>query len=226
MLIDFVLPSFKLNPNLMRYWGRDFTIIFISFATPILILAINTIKLFINEKQFFKDKRFWFFVFWFPVTLLPVIFLPQHKSSYYLALSLSALWTVVGLITFAGYRFFKVIFVIAALLLFATTANLATTTYPAAAWGKLAEKIIKEITTAYPTLPKGAVIYFKNDPNYPNLTTEWGGSSRQVSFILNGSDALALIYKDPTIQVYYEDLDQPPENISGAKIYEITAKIF
>lgn len=222
MLIDFVMPSFKLNPTLMRYWGNYFIIIFASFAFLVLILVLNTIKLLFNNREFFKDKKFWFFVFWFPITLLPVIFLPQHKSSYYLTLSLPALWTVVGLIILAGYRSLKVIFIMAALLLFATTANLATTTYPAAVRGKLAERIIKEITTTYPTLPKGAVIYFKNDPDYPKLTAEWGGSSRQVSFILNGSDALALLYQDPTLKVYYEDMGEPPKG----KIYEITAKIF
>lgn len=226
MLIDFVMPSLQLNPNLMKYWGNYFVVTFISFAFIVLTLVLNTIKLLLNNRRFFKNKRFWFFVFWFPTTLLPVIFLPAHKSSYYLALSLPALWTVVGLLVLSGRKFFIILFFLSALLLFATTANLATTTYPAATRGKLAEKIIKEITATYPTLPKGAVLYFKNDPDYPNLTAEWGGSSKQISFILNGSDALQLLYKDPTLKVYYEDLNKPPINDSDVKIYEITGKIF
>ena len=222
MLIDFIGPLLKLNPNLMRYWGNFFVAIFTSFALIVLILGFNIIKLLLGNRVFFKDKKFWFFVFWFLITLLPMLFLPAHKSSYYLALSLPALWIVVGLLIFVGPRILIILFIISAFILSATGANLAITTYPAAVRGKLAQKIIKEITTTYPTLPKGAILYFKNDPNYPNLTPEWGGSSRQISFILNGSDALALLYKDPTIKAYYEDLNQP---LPGGKIYEITLKI-
>ena len=111
-------------------------------------------------------------------------------------------------------------------MLSATSTILQRTTYWAAERGRFAEQLIKQVITAYPTLPKGSIIYFENDPNYPFVATDWGSSSKQASLILNNADALRLVYKDPTLEVYYEDLDKLPGDYSKDKIHNITAKIF
>jgi len=61
MLVDFVGPGLKLNQNLFRYWGKEFTLIFCLFVIQILILFL----LILNK---------------------PVLFLPVHKFTYYLTL--------------------------------------------------------------------------------------------------------------------------------------------
>lgn len=78
--------------------------------------------------------------------------------------------------------------------------------------------------STYPTLPKGAIVYFKNDPQYPFLTQEWGGTSKQASLILNGADALQLLYNDPTLKVYYEDLSSIPYDTPD-KLFTVVARI-
>lgn len=239
MLIDFVFPSFKLNPSLMRYWGNYFIIIFSSFFISLSLLAFGFIYM-LKRRTFFLDKKMIFFIFWFFISLIPVILLPLHKSTQYLETGLVAFWTIIGLIIFNIYRIaglsrirlerkvVKICIVFLVLSLFAlsaTSAILQRNTYWAAERGRYAKQLIEQITTTYPNLPKGAVIYFENDPNYPFISYEWGSSSKQAAFILNNEDALRLVYKDPSIRVYYEDLSKPSDALGG-KIYKITAKIF
>lgn len=235
-LIDFVKPGLQLNPALMRYWGQYYIIIFITFAFAIIGLAISLGYLLLKKKEVFSDKRFWFFLWWFPAGIAPVIFFPSHKSSHYLVFTLPAFWTVIGFIAINFYSSLRKsypklaisissILILALILLSVTSIRLEDSTYWAASRGRLAEKLINEVKAKYPTLSKGGVVYFQNDPNYPFLTKEWGGTSKQASIILNGSDALQLLYKDPTIKVFYEDLGGLPSKINKENIYTITAKI-
>ncbi len=248
MLIDFIFPGFKLNPSLMRYWGNYYMVIFSTFLISLLLLLIGTIYLLIKKNKLFFNKKFLFFVFWFAFSLVPVILLPLHKSTQYLATGLVAFWTIIGLIILNVYqssrfplvnldkigvkwerqvvRICLILLIISLFILSVTSAILQRTTYWAAERGRYAEQLIKQVTTAYPTLPKGSIIYFENDPNYPFVATDWGSSSKQAAFILNNSDALRLIYKDPSLKVYYEDLDKLPVNYSKDKIHNISAKIF
>lgn len=227
MLIDFVLPGFKLNPALMRYWGNFYSVIFSAFGVIIAILTTTIIYLFTSKKFIFQNKKFLFFLVWFPLGLIPVIFLPAHKSAYYLYPVLPAFWAIIGYLILNTHlsRILVVIFCITAFVLSATSINLGHTTYWAAQRGRVAQKLINQVKSQYPTLPKGAILYIENDPNYPFVAKEWGSSSKQAAFILNNEDALRLVYKDPTLKVYYEDLIKPPNYLKD-KIYKLTAKIF
>lgn len=233
MLIDFVLPGFKLNPTLMRYWGDYFKIIFPTFFVAMIILASATVYILLREKEGFKQKKFWFLIFWFPVALAPVIFLPFHKSTYYLAPALPGFWGAMGFLILNTYWDIKekqpklamgmMSFLIGVLfLLSATSISLGNTTFWAATRGRLAEKLINQVASIYPTLPKGSAVYFTNDPNYPFVADEWGGSSKQAAFVLNGNDALRLLYKDPTLKVFYEDLGGIPQDFPEDKVYSLT----
>lgn len=83
-LVDFVGPGLKLNHNLFKYWGREFTIIFSLFAIQILILGVSVINKFKNVLK--EWKVYLFSIVWFIFTLVPVLFLPVHKFTYYLTL--------------------------------------------------------------------------------------------------------------------------------------------
>lgn len=235
-LIDFVLPGFKLNPTLLRYWSNYYIFIFPSYFLSIILLGVAAIYLILSKRLLFKNKVFLFCLVWFPLGLLPVILLPLHKSTHYLIISLPAFWTILGYIILNFYQEFKkkntllskmclAASIFSLIILSGTSAILGSSNYWAASRGKLAEKLIKEVKNTYPTLSKGAIIYFKNDPNYPFLTKEWGGSSKQASVILNGGDALQLLYKDPTLQVFYEDLGSPPKENPAKTIHVSVIKI-
>lgn len=233
MLIDWVRPGLKLNPSLMRYWSDYYYIIFPTFFLSVFIFLTCLVYVFSQKVKLLKDKRLFFLVLWFIITLLPVAFLPLHKSTYYLLPALPAFWAVVGYIIF-NYKSLRqkeshlpgvilAIFIVSAFLLSFTSARLGNQTYWAAARGRLAGQLIREIKEKYPTLPPGAGVYIKNDPRYPFVADEWGGTSKQAAYVLNNEDALRLFYKDPTLEVYYEDLRGVPKDMS--KVFEITAKI-
>ncbi|MBU1031628.1 hypothetical protein KKE03_01750 [Patescibacteria group bacterium] len=230
MLIDFVQPGFKLNSALMRYWGNYYLIIFSAFFISLFLLITGTTYLLIKKNKLFLNKKFLFFALWFIFSLVPVILLPLHKSTQYLETGLVAFWTIIRLIILNVYRLktariFCAVLIISLFTLSATSAILQRTTYWAAERGKYAKQLIEYVIALYPTLPKGAIVYFENDPNYPFVAKDWGSSSKQASFILNNEDALRLIYKDPTLKVFYQDLIQPPINPEN-KIYKIKAKVF
>lgn len=229
MFVDFVGPKFALNPNLMKFWGDYSSGIFFFGTVAFTILAMCVILAF---RSTIGDGRFWFLVLWFPIALSPVLLLPLHKQTYYLTPALPAFWGVVGIVVFSAYKRFekkkkglvKVFagaFLVSLIMLSVASATLAELTYPAARRGKIGKKLISDIRAKYPELPKGATVYFQNDPNYPKISGDWGSSSKQAAFVLNGSDALQLLYKDPTLKVVYEDL---AEILPEGEIYSLIAK--
>lgn len=223
MLIDFVLPGFKLNPSLMRYWGNYYIVIFITAAFSFLILSAMLFFSFLRKGVILK-KEFIFAAIWFIVAISPVILLPAHKSTHYLIFALTGFWSLIALLAFNFPRKAIIVLFILLFTLQAASIKLGEKTHWAATRGKLAEKLIKDIKSKYPILPKGVIIYFENDPSYPYLTKEWGGTSKQASLILNNSDALQLLYKDPSLQVFYEDLGGMPKDFPPDKIYSLVAR--
>ena len=166
-----------------------------------------------------------FFVFWFPAGLLPVLFLPWHKSTYYLAPALPAFWGAVGYLVYKVNPKLLGILAIVLLTLNVASVRLGDSTYWAAQRGRIAKRLIDRIKIEYPDLPQGAVVFLKNDPSYPLVAEDWGGTSKQASFILSGSDALQLLYEDPSLKVYYEDLGGVPGDIPEDIVFPITARL-
>lgn len=207
MLLDFVGPGFKLNPALLKFWGDYFRLIF-----PLFLVVVFFI--FLTIKSLIRDRFFRLFVFWFTIAIVPAAILPLHRSTYYLAPALPAVCGIVGLVVDKLLKKSKIlasVFLMSLILLSFVSVKLGDKTYWAATRAKIAEKLLKDIKASYKTLPKGATVYITNDPSYPFITGDWGGSSKQASVILSGSDALALVYNDETIKVFYEDLHPRPE---------------
>lgn len=217
MFLDFIGPKFSINPNLMKFWGDYVAGIFFFGLVAATVFVMNFLVS--VRAGILKDRKFWVLLFWLILALSPVIIFPLHKSTYYLNPALPAFWGLMGLVTVYSYEWLKKInirivgfligaFMASAISLSFISVALAKVTYPAANRGRIAEKLVGDIQIMYPQLPKGAVIYIKNDPNYPKISGDWGGSSKQAAFVLNGSDALQLVYKDPNLRVVYEDFDR------------------
>lgn len=234
MLVDFVGPGIKLNPNLMRWWGSYFKLIFPTFFLVVISIFGATVYLFLNQRKIFKNKNFWFLVLWYPIAIAPVIILPWHKFLHYLNPALPALFGIVFFVILAFYdllikknkilaKIFLIGFCFVLFLLSFVSIKLEEKTYWPINRGKIAKNLVEQIKQTYPILPKGATLYFENDPEYPKIAPEWGNSSTQAYYALSGKDAVQLLYNDPTIKVYYEDLEKPPEEID--EIFPITAII-
>lgn len=224
MLIDFVPSGLKLDPRLMRFWGGYFSIIFPSFFATLGLLIFFLFK---SVKNLLKkaDKRFIFLTLWFPASLGPMLFLPAHKQTYYLGFGLVGFWASIGYLVFVANKktskLLITIFIAVLLVLNATSIKLAEKTYPAINRGKLAQKLIADMKSQYPTLPKGATVYVKNDPDYPYIADEWGGTARQASFVLSNENAFQVLYDDPNLKVYYEGENEP----KSGDYFEIEAHI-
>jgi hypothetical protein len=223
MLVDYLGGGFKLNPNLMTNWGEYFKFIFPAFFGFIAILVFS-LKSFIKDSKLFKDRKFWFLCFWFIVGLLPVLFLPIHKKTYYLQISLPALGGIIAYVLHKQAKLIITASIVVFLVLNISSIKLADRTYWAAQRGRVAEKLIKDITTEYPTLPHNAILIIRNDPSYPFISKEWGGTSTQAYFALNDKDALQLLYKDKDLIVLYEDKDNVPNKFEDIT-YSFIARI-
>lgn len=234
MLIDFVNSGLKINPDIFKYWSKEYIIIFSSFIGVLWILFLNFVYLVIKKKilNFIYDLIFLFTGFTF--ILLPVLLLPLHKSTYYLSPALPLFWLAIGLIVVKNfYKYSETnskasqkIFIITFFMLFLlsfVSSELGKTTYWAASRGKISKKLITDIEKNYPELDKGSSIYFRNDPNYPFVSKDWGGTSKQAYFALNNQDGLQLFYRDPNLKVFYEDINKPKNNLQN--VFPITAKL-
>jgi hypothetical protein len=87
MLVDFVGPGLKFNPNLFKFWSADIIPILAIFVVVVALLLFLVLKV----KKDLKDRGGCLLIFgflWFLITLLPVVFLPLHKFTFYLTLPL------------------------------------------------------------------------------------------------------------------------------------------
>lgn len=236
MLIDFVRPGLRLNPSLMRHWGNSYSIIFTFFFFSLFLLGMILFYIILKGRRYLKDKRFWFFALWFTVSISPVLLLPLHKSTYYLGTGIGAFWAAIGFLVFNAYwkigsknsNFANALLggiVTSFILLSVASVKIGESTYWAATRGRVAKRLIREVLSKYPAVPRKSAIYFANDPDYPFVAEDWGGTSKQAAFVLNKEDALQLLYKDPKLRVFYEDLGGVPGDFPEDRVYSLVAKI-
>ena len=83
---------------------------------------------------------------------------------------------------------------------------------------------MEQFTKEYPFVPKGSTFYILDDPSYPYIAKEWGTSSKQAFYILSGSDALKLLYKDTSIETYYQAVGGLPKGVDEKKVINFIAK--
>lgn len=229
MLVDFVGPRLALNPRFLQLFPLFAVIIFTCLAILLAYFLLAGFYLLFKKREFFGDKAIWFFVAWFLITISPVLLWPQHKFSFYLTTPLLGFSAVVSLVVLEIKGSLErgitggIVFLL--FLLSFTTIKLSKRTYWVITRAKIAKNLVNQVKDKYPRLSPGAVVYFKNDPHYPVIAKEWGGSSRQAYFVLSGPNALQVIYDDYSLEVYYEDLGVPPENVPQENIFPITAVI-
>lgn len=226
-VVDFIGPKLTVNPNLMKWYGSFFKVVL-----PLFILWGLTVSyfVFIFRNKILQSKILWFILVSYLISLSPFLLFPQHKSSYYL--TLASVWFSILLALLLSWAFEKqkrikilgLMTLIAFIVISHQTINLNKITYWAAKRAKAAQFLVNDLKKVYPSVPRGSVFYIKNDPDYPVIAKEWGSSSRQAFYILSGSDAFKLLFRDSTIQVYFEDINKPPVSLSDSKTIDYTAK--
>lgn len=219
-LTDFVGSGLKLNSNFIKWYPLYFKVT----TVAMFLLVTSLLVLIIRYKHGLRNKVFVFFILAFTFSIAPFLFFPQHKFIYYLSFAYP--WFCAGLayvlsMAAGKIRLFSAIFILSFLTTALFTINLYKFTYWAAKRAEAAKVIISSVKQKYPDVEKGTIFYIDNDPNYPDIAKQWGGSSKQASYILSGSDAFKLIYNDPNLKVYFQDIELPP---IGVKTLVYTAK--
>lgn len=89
MLVDFVGPGLRFNPNLLRYWSSQIIPIFVLFVSQIILIFYILVRGFKKVLVVHKSASMILFcIGWFVGTLVPVLFLPIHKFTFYLTVPL------------------------------------------------------------------------------------------------------------------------------------------
>jgi hypothetical protein len=203
-LVDFVGSGLKLNPSLFK----------ISPPLPYLIIGLGllfsawfglqTLLAFIKQKRRAKILAF---CLWFGITLLPFLPLSGHKFAYYLEIPLFGMACLMALVLTSSKVKAWVGVGLYILLSFLTVRY-----YEQTYWGinrpKLTKTIFAELKAKYPSLPKGAILYFKNDPDYQFVSEDWGGTSTQAKIAISECNGPQFLYNDFSLKCLFED-DNP-----------------
>jgi hypothetical protein len=126
MLVDFIGPGLKLNPNLFLYWGSQYRTIFVLFALELALILAAVIGKRKEIKKFISLYSFG--ILWFAVTLLPVLFLPLHKFAFYLTIPLLGLVLILGQLL-SKQKIQTVIFILVWLTISIVTLNITRQTH-------------------------------------------------------------------------------------------------
>lgn len=148
MLVDFVGPGLNINPNLIKYWGRDMLFILTPFIGGIAMIVYKFITL---RNWLWKNYKIILFgMYWFIVTLVTVIFLPLHKFSFYLTIPLIGLVVIIAKLFEKSLRSTVIIFCLLWVLVSYATLNLTRNTHwitrGAQIAGRVTDYISKEVS--------------------------------------------------------------------------------
>lgn len=226
MLVDFVGPQLAIKSEFTRWYGYYAKVVF-----PLLFSIVSLLFLIIlSLKKIIFTRLLIISISSFFISISPFLFFPQHKFVYYL--SFSSIWfsAAVGSIVATGwrqgivYKFFTLLIILFFFTISYQTMKLNTITYWAAKRAAAAKVILQDLKRFHPEVDTNTIFYIVDDPNYPDIGSEWGTSSKQAFYILSGSDALKLLYNDPTIETYYQWIGGLPESIDKKKVITFTAK--
>lgn len=203
LLVDYVSSGFNILPRFYTdfpLWSK----IILPFLGAILICFM--ILIFKNIR--YLGKTFVFSLFIFIIGLFPVIFLPSHKFTLQLTLSMVGFSFLVG--SLSKYRAYLAFFIISFAALNILTNLLTYQTHYSVARSRISQKVFYYFASNYHNPPKDTYFEFINDT--PNFGKEWG-SSKQISQAISGSDLFKVLYKDHNYHVYFEDdqEDKPSE---------------
>lgn len=222
ILTDFVSSKFLIKKEFISWYGEYAKITF-----PLIFVYVGMIllHLLIYFKSFIKNRLLLFFIFSFFISISPFLFFPQHKFIYYLGLPIVFFCAGLSLILsiiWKGKGFNKTM-VLVILFSFSfvslQTINLNSLTHWAAKRPKAAKSLLDQFENSYPNPKKGSKFYILDDPSYPAISKEWGTSSKQAFYILSGSDAVQLLYKDTNMKVFYQAFNNFPQLVSKDLLY-------
>ncbi len=200
LLVDYVSSGFRILPRLYTDFPFWSSAILLTIALTLLSFLIVFIK---NIKVI--DKKFLFAFGVFALGLLPVVFLPWHKFTLELTFPMVGFSLMLARLSLGRVNKLPVIvFILLFFTLNITTNILTYKNHYSVNRAKLARRIYSYFKSTYPEYPQGKYFEFINDTEaYP----ETWGSSKQIAHAASGSNLFKVLYKDKSIEVYYQDYE-------------------
>ena len=217
MLVDFVGPGLRFNPNLFKFWSKEIKPIFLLFGVIITSISYLVLKI----RNISKKIDFQIIIFsllWFVLTLIPVLFLPLHKFTYYLTLPLIGVVLVIAhLIEKANKtNVFKLVFASVWILLSLLTLKLTKETH----WISQGAEVAKNAHTYFNEQEVGENILFvefydtAEDEELP-----WS-PSELVKVVLSQDNFFQVFFKNK-FELLQEGVDRPEKDIVRVKARDL-----
>jgi uncharacterized membrane protein YidH (DUF202 family) len=216
MLVDFVGPGFKLNPNLFKFWGKEIGLILALFSMLVVMLAVIAWQ---GLKKIRRSEwlTYIFSLVWFGVMLLPVIFLPWHKFTTYLTIPLvGVVLSLSWLINKAGKKMnlWILAWLIVYLLLSNRTLELTRRTDWITQGAETARRVFSYLDENYPQIDKDLEIYFydtEEDQDLPWLPSD------QLKLVLS-DESFSRVFYEGKIKPHYVKSEEEITNPEAIKL--------
>ena len=223
MLVDFVGPGLKFNPNLFKFFSREIVPIFVIFSILVIFL-FNFLYQKLRKVRFKLEIRNWkleiFGMVWFVLTLLPVIFLPLHKFTYSLTLPLFGVIVPVSyLLTSNRSRLLAFSFMTCWFLLSLITLNLTRETHWITQGAQVAARVHAYLMSNKELMESYKIIVFYDSPEDEELP--WR-PSELLKVVLSDQNYFKVFWNDKLTARYYNSENE----IRESNAIEIKARKF
>lgn len=206
LLVDYTSSGFKLLPRFFTDLPNYYLIILTLTGLSISGFAFLVLK---NIRKL--NRKILSSVGIFLIGVSPVIFLPWHKFALELTIAMIGFCMV-----FSGFLIKEKIKILSlGLVILYIALNLWTNflNYKinySVRRAQLSQNIFNYFNSQYPKLPENAYFEFLNDT--PDFGQAWG-SSKQVAAATSRSDLFKVLYKNPSVEIYFQDFADPrPKN--------------
>lgn len=217
-LVDYVGSGLKIVPKFYTDFPKDKLFI---LGSSFSLLVIFLISFFVFFKKNIKSI-ICFGLFWF-ISLFPVLFLPWHKFTIELTLPLVGFSAIIATLIFSkNNNYLGIALLLAYMIMNIYTHSLYFGRHYTVTRSEIAKSIFDYFENNYPTYPDNSYFEFVND------TTDYGkdfGSSIQAAHAISRSEMLRVLYKNPNINIFFEDY---PEDIRplDKELIKVSTKLF
>lgn len=215
-LVDYIGSGVKIIPRFFSQfpiWSKIILLTIFLTVTSFIVLLVRIRKL---------DKLVIFGSVVYLAGLAPVIFLPQHKFTLELTLSLWGFSLVLAWILEKNKKTISAIFIAIFLITNLCSYIISYQTSYILSRGRISKVVINILNTSYPEKVNKPFL-IANSIDLSQTSKEWG-DSKQIAQAVSNGDLFKVYYKNLDIDVYYQDLEKIPLNkdfitISTSSIY-------
>ena len=201
LLVDYIGGGLKPIPRF--YTDYPFFSYFILFF----LLVLLTSFAFLIFRSLKKNLRQYLFTgLFFVIPLLPVLFLPHHKFTLELGLPLVGFSLLFALVANSAKGKWGTLLLGLFLILNLSMNHLTYTRHYSVNRSRLSHRLYDYLTTQYPQYPSDP-LYFTD----PENAGRFEDFAKQLSLATSRADMFKVIYNDPNLVVYFDGINQPPE---------------